>query len=231
MHPSRTNERICLTARKRPTLPRIEPFEQLPARYEAWFERHRSAYLSELRAVEALLPVGGKGVEIGVGTGRFAGPLGIRLGVEPSRRMALVARRRGVYVVEGVAEALPLADRCVDCALLVTTVCFVDDVEAAFAEARRVLRLGGSLIVGLVDRTSALGRAYELSRDQSVFYGVATFYSAAEIACHLARAGFRRLLSVQTLFRPPTEMSTVDPLEPGWGKGAFVVLRGETVEG
>jgi SAM-dependent methyltransferase len=213
-----------------PTLPRIEPFEHHPARYEAWFERHRHAYLSELRAVEALVPTEGTGVEIGVGTGRFAGPLGIRLGVEPSRAMAVAARRRGVRVLAGVAEALPLAARCVDYAVMITTVCFVDDVGAAFAEAHRVLHPGGALVVGLVDRTSALGRAYEQSRSQNVFYEVATFYSAKETTEHLMRAGFRDVTSVQTLFHRPTEMATVDPLEPGWGRGAFVVLRGAKAE-
>jgi SAM-dependent methyltransferase len=212
---------------RRPTLPRIEPFEQHPARYEAWFERHRYAYVSELRAVEALVHTRGTGVEIGVGTGRFAEPLGIRFGVEPSRQMALFATRRGVQVLEGVAEALPLADRCVDYAVMITTVCFVDDVAAAFAEVYRVLRPGGSVVVGLVDRTSGLGRDYETNRHLSAFYEVATFYSAQEVAGHLTRAGFGGVTSVQTLFRRPAEMEAVDPVAPGSGQGAFVVLRGE----
>jgi SAM-dependent methyltransferase len=211
-------------------VPRIEPFEHHLVRYEAWFERHRHAYLSELRAVEALVPTEGTGVEIGVGTGRFAGPLGIRLGVDPSRAMAVAARRRGVRVIAGVAEALPLPARCVDYAVMITTVCFVDDLRAAFAEAHRVLHPGGALVVGLVDSTSALGQVYERSRSQNVFYEVATFYSATETAEHLMRAGFGDVTSVQTLFHLPTEMLTVDRLEPGWGRGSFVVLRAAKAE-
>jgi hypothetical protein len=52
-------------------------------RYEAWFSRHEAAF-SELLAVRALLPWEGKGLEIGVGTGRFSAPLGVEVGVDPS---------------------------------------------------------------------------------------------------------------------------------------------------
>jgi hypothetical protein len=55
--------------------PKTEPFVLYYRRYDDWFERHRAAYLSELLAIRALLPWEGRGLEIGVGTGRFAGPL------------------------------------------------------------------------------------------------------------------------------------------------------------
>ncbi len=56
-------------------------------RYEAWFSRHEAAYLSELLAVRALLPWEGRGLEIGVGTGRFSAPLGVEVGIDPSKAM------------------------------------------------------------------------------------------------------------------------------------------------
>lgn len=37
--------------------------------------------------MQELLPMHGSGIEIGVGTGRFALPLGIKQGIEPSRSM------------------------------------------------------------------------------------------------------------------------------------------------
>jgi len=43
-----------------------------------------------------MLPEGGTGIEIGVGTGRFASQLGIKLGLEPSKSMASLARQRGM---------------------------------------------------------------------------------------------------------------------------------------
>ena len=62
----------------------IEIFEQSAQEYDAWFDRHQAVYQSELLAVKAFLPTAGRGLEIGVGTGRFAGPLGIGTGVEPA---------------------------------------------------------------------------------------------------------------------------------------------------
>ena len=58
-------------------MPRIAPFEAHQERYDSWFERHAAAYYSELLAVRALLPWEGRGLEVGVGTGRFAAPLGV----------------------------------------------------------------------------------------------------------------------------------------------------------
>jgi hypothetical protein len=37
-----------------------------------------------------MTPSGGRGLEIGAGTGRFAGPLEIRDGVDPSKRMRTI---------------------------------------------------------------------------------------------------------------------------------------------
>ncbi len=52
-------------------------------------------------------PLVGKGVEIGVSTGRFAEPLGIEIGVEPSKRMRETAKKRGIQVVGGIPEKVP----------------------------------------------------------------------------------------------------------------------------
>jgi SAM-dependent methyltransferase len=91
-------------------MPMAAPFEVHHRRYEAWFERHEAAYHSELLAVRALLPWRGLGLEIGVGSGRFAGPLGVRVGVDPSAAMLRYANARGVLAARGVAEALPFRD-------------------------------------------------------------------------------------------------------------------------
>ncbi len=203
----------------------VESFDRNVSRYEQWFIDHPFAYLSEVRAVRELLPKG-SGIEIGVGTGRFAAPLGITRGVEPSRAMAELARRKGIEVLSGVAEKLPFADNEFDFALMVTTVCFLDDRDLAFSEARRVLKPGGSFVIGFVDRESPLGREYEKRKDKSAFYTDATFYAATEIADHLAEAGFGGFAFRQTLFTPLDEMEEADPVREGHGRGSFVVVRG-----
>jgi hypothetical protein len=64
-------------------MPRTAPFEACAPRYEAWLERHQAAYLSELLALRAFLPWSGQGLEIGVGSARFAAPLSIAVGIDP----------------------------------------------------------------------------------------------------------------------------------------------------
>lgn len=206
-------------------MPRIEPFERHTDTYEAWFDQHPHAYTSELEAVRSLLPPG-EGAEIGVGSGRFAGPLGIRRGVEPSSRMRELARRRGIQAIAGVAEALAFPDRSLDFLVMVTTICFVDDPLRSLAEAFRVLRPGGRLLVGFVDRESSLGQRYQTMKAGHPFYSVATFFSAPEVEALMRDAGFEALEFRQTLFNDPDALTGPEPVLDGYGQGAFVVVSG-----
>jgi len=207
------------------TLEGVEPFRSHHRRYDEWFQRHEVAYLSELLAVRALLPWQGTGLEIGVGTGRFAGPLGVTFGIDPAIPTLSYARERGVNVVSGIAETLPFADAQFGYALLVTTICFVSSVETTLAEARRVLRPGGCLIVGFIDRESVLGREYLEHQAENVFYRKATFYSATEVDALLESAGFDERIWLQTLSKPLGTITSIEPVKPGTGRGAFVVVR------
>ena len=98
-----------------------EVFDANAVRYDKWFEHHYIAYLSELLALRAFVPCGGRGLEIGVGGGRFAAPLGIATGLDPAPAMLAFAAARGVAAVRGYAEALPFAAHSFDHALVVTS--------------------------------------------------------------------------------------------------------------
>ena len=204
---------------------RVESFEKNVDRYEDWFDRNRAAYESELEALRALLPKSGEGLEVGVGTGRFAAPLGVRVGVDPSPAMSKVAMERGIEVHFGVGENLPFQDSSFDFVLLVTTICFLDDVPAAFGEAYRVLKSGGCILVGLIDRERSLGKVYEQRKQDNEFYRDATFLSVNEVVYHLKQAGFCDFVFCQTIFQDPTEMKQADPVRSGYGEGSFVVVR------
>ena len=203
-------------------MPITEPFEEHTDRYDRWFDTYECAYRSELRALERLVPENPDGLEIGVGTGQFAAPLGIETGVDPAGEMLRRAADRGISAVKGAAEALPFADGAFGTALLVTTVCFVDDLDATFAEARRVLRSDGRLVVGYIDRESPLGERYLQRQDENPFYRDATFYSTDELVDALGAAGFGDLEFVQTVFRMPEELTEPDRVTDGYGEGSFV---------
>ena len=206
---------------------KTEPFDRHADRYDLWFEENRFAYISELEALRALVPSGARGLEIGSGTARFAEPLGIEFGVDPSMRMNLVAKGRGLGVVCGIAEALPFLDESFEFALMVTTICYVDDPLNSFREARRVLVPSGQMILGFIDRDSPLGREYEKRKGSSLFYGPATFYSTAEILKLLEKAGFEDFSIVQTIFSDPRTLTGPEPARNGFGEGSFVAISGK----
>jgi ubiquinone/menaquinone biosynthesis C-methylase UbiE len=189
--------------------------------YDIWFDNNIDLYQTELNALRFFIPENMNGIEIGVGTGRFAVPLGIRIGIEPAHQMAELARQRGVDVVEGIAEALPFHDSSFDFAVMVTVVCFLDDVVQAFREAFRILKPSGLLIVGFIDRESEMGLKYNQKKAHSIFYRDATFYSVNELESKLITAGFSDFSYCQTLLPEETASLTV---KDGYGGGGFVVV-------
>jgi len=211
-------------------MPKIEPFEEYPKRYENWFEKNKFTYESELLAVKALIPENGEGIEIGVGSGRFAGPLGIKLGVEPSLKMRKITEKKGIKVIDGVAEKLPFDDSQFAFALMVTTICFLDNIEAALKEAYRVLKPKGYLIIGFVDKHSTLGKLYLKHKTKNVFYKSANFYSVDEVVSYLKKTDFKDFTFVQTIFHNLTEIKEIEPIREGYGQGSFVVI-GATKKG
>ena len=201
-----------------------DPYDAHSDRYDAWFDEHPAAFASEIKALEHVLPENGNGLEVGVGTGRFAAALGIGMGIDPSAKMRERARRRGIEVNEGVGEELPYPDAQFDRVLLTTTLCVLDDPAQTVTEIRRVLRPGGTLTVGFIDRDSPLGKRYEQERHGSPFYREARFHSTPEVIALLEESGFQDLEFYQTLFSDPDQMTESDPVRPGHGEGGFVVI-------
>lgn len=106
-------------------------------------------------------------VDVGCGTGLMArealglvGPSGSLVGVDPSPGMMAQAQVDRARFVEGRAESIPLPDASADFLCMGYALRHIDDVDAAFAEFRRVLRPGGRLLVLEITRPAgAFGRA------------------------------------------------------------------------
>jgi ubiquinone/menaquinone biosynthesis C-methylase UbiE len=145
-------------------------FDKYPLEYDQWFDNNKAAYQSEIDAIRKFIPAKGEGIEIGVGTGRFSIPFNITIGVDPSEEMAAIARSRGINVHISYAENLSFGTNTFDYALLVTTICFVQNPELALKEIIRILKPNGKIILAIIDKGSELGKKYESLKTSNKFY-------------------------------------------------------------
>ena len=207
--------------------PITEPFDQYADQYEEWFKKNECAYKSELKAVKNFIPNHKKGLEVGVGSGKFAIPLGIQTGVEPSKEMRKLAKEKGLEVYEGIGEDLPFEADSFDFVLMVTTICFLSDINKSFTEIRRILKDNGRLIIGFVDKDSSLGQVYQTHKTDNVFYKKATFYSTEQVINLLKKHNFSGVKIVQTVFGKLSEINEVQQFQRGYGQGGFVVIKAD----
>ncbi|MDJ0646563.1 MAG: class I SAM-dependent methyltransferase [Flavobacteriaceae bacterium] len=195
--------------------------------YEAWYEKYPQVYQSELMAIKEhmiTLPENIRGIEVGLGTGRFAQPLDINEGVEPSEEMAKKAIKRGVEVIKGVAERLPYADMQFDFVLFVT-ICHLDNLKLALEQTYRVLKPKGAVIIGFLDKDQIIAQRYKERGHRSTFFKNASFQTVKRMEELLANSKFKNLEFNQTLFG---ELDAIDELQqpkPGYGEGSFVVVK------
>ncbi len=129
-------------------IPSRRIFDAYANDYDRWFDEHDDVYQAQQRLLRGAVPDHGLGLEVGVASGRVAVPLGICCGIDPSSELAQMAKR-GRKVVLGEGEHLPYRADSFDCVLMMTVICFLEDVLAVFHEAYRVLRQGGYLSWGL----------------------------------------------------------------------------------
>lgn len=199
-------------------------FEEYVLEYDEWFETHKWVYQSEVEAVRKFIPETGDGIEIGVGTGRFSIPFGIKVGVEPAKAMAEIARKRGICVYNAKAENLPIRENSFDFALIVTTLCFLENPLQALQEIKRILKPHGRIIIGILDENSSFGKQCEEKRKVNKFYKHAKFYQVNQVLDWLKDFKFGKFKIVQTIFKNPDKIQSLEPIEEGFGKGLFVVI-------
>ena len=200
-------------------------FDRYYKKYDAWYEKNKFAYLSELEAIREVLPREGKGLEVGVGTGRFAHALGIAMGIDPSKKMIDIAAERGVTVRRGFGEDLPFFEDSFDYVAIIITLCFVQNPQKVLSEAGRVLKKTGKIILGIIDKDSFLGEFYQTKK--SVFYKQANFFSIKDISELLKAAGFNKITYRQTLFNYPDKLNSIEKPQKSFGRGGFVVIEAQ----
>jgi len=203
---------------------KIEYYDQNWQEYDTWYDNHPAIYESELNVLKKAIPLG-VGLEIGVGTGRFASPLSLEFGLDPAFNMLKLAEQRGVKVIQGIGENLPFKNESFNFALIVLTIWLVDNPLSVLKEAVRVLKKRGALILGILDRESSWGKFYMRKAAKSSFYKSPHFFSPEEILLIFKDISLEFDAAFQTLIQPPPDIKYREEPERGYGQGGFVVLK------
>jgi ubiquinone/menaquinone biosynthesis C-methylase UbiE len=201
----------------------IEHFEKTWRQYDEWYDTHQSLYQTEIKALEKVMP-SGLGLEIGVGTGRFASPLSVRYGLDPSFNMLKLAKKRDINAIQGVGENLPFKNESFHFVLIVFTIELVDDPPRFLKEAVRTLKKDGTLILGITDRNSLWGEFYEKKVAKGESYAGFRFLTPEEILEMFKNIDVEFEEAFQTLFQPPPDIKDIEQPKRGFGRGGFVVL-------
>lgn len=208
-------------------MPKYNPFESGAQLYEEWFHDHEHIFQSELAAVRKCFLPQQKTIEIGLGTGIFAQPLGIKIGVEPSADMAKIARQKGIEVIAAYAEALPLEDNSYHQALMITVDCFLNDIHQAVAEIKRILCPEGNFIIAFINQASPLGQIYDQNKAKDPIYQWANFHTASQIQALLQDQAFAVLDTYQTITGFEDKPY---PIRSGHGQGVFTVIKAKNLK-
>ncbi len=188
---------------------------------------------------------GRRALDVGCGDGAYsvlACQRGARVvGVDRSSAMLVAARRRAEDCPERIewclaaAEALPFGSERFDVVIAVTALCFVKNPQCSIQEAARVLRPGGSLIVGELGRYSL----WAISRKVRGWLGSPTwrgvhFWSYGNLRKLIVQSGLRFHSGRSAVYFPPVApaaqfLASYDPALSRLGQfgASFVALRAD----
>jgi len=208
---------------------RIRAFDDSAEEYEKWYCEEPGATICEceIKAVKPFVPQG-LGVEVGVGTGVFASKLKTQVGVDAALASIKIAKKRGVEVVQGTAEALPFKDLCFDYVTSILVIEFLEDPESSFREAWRILKYGGSIITCFIPRNSDWGILYSKKKAEGHrVYRHANFYDSVQVKKMLQNAGFIVGRCLATLSQRPDSVTCAEEPCDEVGNHGFVYIRGK----
>ncbi|MCD6443282.1 MAG: methyltransferase domain-containing protein [Thermotogae bacterium] len=172
-------------------------FDRSAEKYDEWYESERGRRIDEIETnliMSLLKPRKGERIlDVGCGTGNYSIKLAklgcVVVGIDPSKDMinralekSIKLHLKDVSFKLGKAEELPFPDEDFDAVVSVTAIEFFDEVEKAVSEMFRVLKSGGRLVIGTINRESPWGKLYmEKGKNGHPIYSHARFLSMDEL--------------------------------------------------
>lgn len=166
----------------------------LEIRRAAWHGDSKGRHPQDL-AAEAIAADGPTTIlEIGCGTGAFAGrlqsehPTATLVVIDQSARMVELTRERGVDSRVADAMDLPFEDASFDAVVAMWMLYHVPDLDVALAEVRRVLRPGG-LFVSVTNGDEHMAGLLREAGGDPIITGFSTENGMAGLATHFEHSG------------------------------------------
>jgi len=171
-------------------------FNETAQQYDEWYKEKKGGFIDKIETDLAFAMIetyeGMKILDIGCGTGNFSmklAKMGCRVtGIDVSQKMLDVARAKAsqgaldIAFITMDAADLKFADNEFDAVVSMAAFEFIKDVKIAVSEIFRVVKAGGQILIGTINRESEWGEFYRLDevREGSVFK-YAEFKSLEEI--------------------------------------------------
>lgn len=198
--------------------------DNLAKKYDDWYETDlgRLCLEMESKVIFGLAEIkpGETVLDLGCGTGVFSLEAARRgahtVGIDSSPAMLAIASSKAenstlpVSFLGADAESLPFPSESLDLVLAITVLCFTGHPDIVLGEVFRVLKPGGRLVVGELNRKSywaLLRRLKGVFRESVYRYG--RFFSFAELGMLLTQAGFKPGGKESLLFFPPLNSKSV----------------------
>lgn len=224
-------------------------FDQYAEKYDAWFLKNKNVLYSELKLVAYFLKNAGDSLSVGCGSGLFEMLLQkeynitIKNGIEPSKAMAEIAKKRGMIVELKTAEEADFGNNRFDTILFNGTPSYIKNLQKAFEKTYAALRNSGRIVVIDIAKESSYGLLYSLANvldswDHPLLEGVqppdpypiefvklANWRTTNEKVDMLKKAGFMGFAFAQTLTKHPvfSDNKLEEPKE-GYDCGDYVAI-------
>ena len=205
-------------------------FDTVASTYDSWYlqPKGKQVFEAERDALEAFIPNTGVGIEIGAGTGIFTLSLS-------SFHRTIIALDPDIppsqeRVVFG-ASNLPIRSNILDFSFMITAMEFIEDPSRAMADAHRVLKIGGSLVILFINRESPWGEQYrKMGENGDPIFSKARLYSVVEMEIFVKASPLKLIEIKGTLTTGPTDPDSGNQIvEPSNKAGVILVKALKTV--